>query len=173
MKKLAILGVSLIALFAVSSLAFAGMHHGQHNDMRGDCPRYEENGMRGGHYGAHRGHGANCDIYNSLSSEKQAQYNAINKEMFAKVTPLREQIFAKRAELQAMYNNPASEPKEVGKVAGELAALRTQMRDLKMESHERLEKELGLNLNRHCPAHNGMHSGRGTHRGMHGMPCAS
>ncbi|MFV0423000.1 periplasmic heavy metal sensor [Oleidesulfovibrio sp.] len=131
--------VAALGVFALAAVAFAGPygHGGGHGSMMGGYGKGSVNCPYGGGQGMGSG-------YNSLTPEKQAEYDKIVAEADKEMTPLRESLFAKQAELNAMYNNPNADPAAVGKVAGEVAKLRTQMRNLHIELSDRLEKEVGL-----------------------------
>jgi zinc resistance-associated protein len=155
--------VAALGIFALAAVAFAGPYgHGY--------------GHRGGYGGMGAGGGAAvCPFggsgpggqaaYDSLTPDKQALYDKIVAEADGKMTPLRDKLFAKQAELNAMYNNPSTDPAAVGKTAGEVAQLRTQLRNLHIELSQRLEKEVGLKSGFGRGHRGGFHRGGGYHMG--------
>ncbi len=130
MKTRSIVAIAaVLGILTMAGMAFAGSY-----------------GHMGGgyHSGMGAGMGQGMEGYDALTPEKQELYTKIVAEADKKMTPLNEKMFAKRAELNALYNNPESDPATVGKVAGELAKMHTQMRDMHRELSLRLEKEVGI-----------------------------
>lgn len=148
-----------IGIFSVAGVAFASSHgnmggdhgSGYHNSMPKNHNMSMGAGMGQGQGMGHgmgkshgMGMGAGMRGYNALTPEKQELYAKIVTEADKKMAPLSEKMFAKQAELNALYNNSGSDPATVGKVAGELAKMRTQMRDMQKNLSLRLEKEVGI-----------------------------
>ena len=80
----------------------------------------------------------------NLTPENQAKYDAIFKEFYDRMIPVGEKMMAKRLELNALQGNTNADPKQIGKLAEEIAALHTQMIKEREALDERFSKELGI-----------------------------
>ncbi len=130
-----------VGIFSMTGVAFASSNESVGGDSNNS---YHKNMGQGMGKGMGQGQGQGMRGYDTLTPEKQELYTKIVTEADKEMAPLNEKMSAKRAELDALYNNPESEPAAVGKVAGELAKMRTQMRDMQRDLSLRLEKEVGI-----------------------------
>lgn len=97
----------------------------------------------------------------NLTPENQAKYDAIFKEFYDRMTPVGEKMMAKRLELNALQGNTNADPKQIGKLAEEIAALHTQMIKEREALDERFRKELGIDAPMRGMGRGGMGHGRG------------
>ena len=87
----------------------------------------------------------------ALAPERQQLFNTIVRETDAAMLPLREGMLAKALELRALSANPQASRQDIADVCRQMAALHTQMILLHEKMADRLEKEVGVVIQRgHC-----------------------
>lgn len=131
----------------------AAAHGGQGMEM-GGCPMMSGGGMHGG-------------MHKNMTPEQREKMRVIMNEADAKLSPLRDQLFVKHQEMRALQNATNPDVKAVSQKAGEINALREQMRKERKAMGDRIDKELGLEPGTHDfgRGHMGGQGGHGGHRG--------
>ena len=114
--------------------------------------------MAGEAQARHRG---DRPCYERLDPQLQEKYDAIMRDFQERMMPVTEKLMAKQLELDALAGNAGADPKHISDLAGEIAALRTQIRQERMKLRDRLKEETGLadGFPRKGPGHlkRGMH----------------
>ena len=118
-----------------------------------------------------------------LTPEKQALFDAIVRQTSTTMLPLREAMTAKLLELQALSAGEQLDRQAIAQVCRDVAAIHTQMIMVHEQMADRLEKEVGVSIQRGscggCPMESSMGMMRRQHgqamnpmgpRGQHMMP---
>jgi zinc resistance-associated protein len=82
--------------------------------------------------------------YETLTPQLQAKYDEIMGDFQERMLPVTETLLAKRLELKALSGNANADPQRISSLAGEIAALHTQIRQERMKLGDRLQNEVGL-----------------------------
>lgn len=115
---------------------FQGGFHGFHHGMRG--PGWMGYGPCG--YGP--ADGMDPGFRGALSDEGQARYDKIMSEYRGKIDKVRDELFVRKSELRALERSSTPDVKAVTDKANEIVSLRGQLRSLRDEMDQTLEKEV-------------------------------
>lgn len=118
---------------------YGGPHggwHGHHRGMMG--PGYGP--CAGPGYGM--GYGMGYGARGALSDEGQARYDKIMDEYRGKIDKIRDELFVKQSELKALERASNPDVKAVTEKANEIVSLRGQLRTLRGEMDEALDKDV-------------------------------
>lgn len=118
--------------------------------------------------------------FHDLTPEKQQAVTKILKDSETRLIPLQEKMQAKRLELNALSGNANVKPETLSALAGEIAALGTQIRKEVMDRKDKIAAETGMpvgmggmgmgGMGGHDKGHD-MHDGKKGGMGMGGMGC--
>lgn len=78
----------------------------------------------------------------ALSDEGQARYDKIMSEYRGKIDKVRDELFVRKSELRALERSSTPDVKAVTDKANEIVSLRGQLRSLRDEMDQTLEKEV-------------------------------
>ena len=151
MKRNAIIILALVSIVALGTLSFAGPMRGMGGmGGAGACQNWERN-----------------PAAEQLTQEKRDLLKAIMNEHRKDVAPLRDSMWEKRTLLDALSANPNTKPEAITSLVKEMSELRAQMQAKRDAVHNRVSKEVGIDL----PMGFGMHDGgrgHGRHKGGFG-----
>jgi hypothetical protein len=82
--------------------------------------------------------------YETLTPQLQTKYDEIMGDFQERMLPVTETLMAKRLELKGLSGNANVDPQRISSLAGEIAALHTQIRQERMKLGDRLKNEVGL-----------------------------
>jgi predicted nucleic acid-binding Zn-ribbon protein len=71
--------------------------------------------------------------YEALAPQLQTKYDEIMRDFQERMLPVTETLMAKRLELKALSGNASADPQRISSLAGEIAALHTQIRQERMK----------------------------------------
>ncbi len=150
-KNASIIVVALVSIVALGTLSFAGPMRGMGGTGgTGACQNWEGN-----------------PAVEQLTQEKRDLLKAIMDEHRKDVAPLRDSMWEKRTLLDALSANPNTKPETITALVKEMGELRAQMQAKRDAVHNRVSKEVGIDL----PMGFGMHDGgrgHGRHKGGFG-----
>ena len=84
--------------------------------------------------------------FHDLTPEKQQAVTKIMKDSDTRLIPLQEKMHAKRLELNALSGNPNVKPEALSALAGEIAALGTQIRKEVTDRKDKIAAETGMTM---------------------------
>lgn len=136
-----------LAILAIASVSFAGMHGGGHGGGHG--PGNGQGMMSNcGGMGGGMGHGmmGNCGnrIPANLTPEQQTKFIALQDAYYKKTEALRTDMWAKHTELEALSGNDKVDPKYITQLVQDMKEIGTKMRAEREAFETQVEKEVGI-----------------------------
>ena len=151
-KNASIIVLALVSIVALGTLSFAGPMRGMGGmGGAGACQNWERN-----------------PALEQLTQEKRDLLKAIMDQHRKDIAPLRDSMWEKRTLLDALSANPNTKPEAISALVKEMGDLRAQMQAKRDAVHNRVSKEVGIDL----PMGFGMHDGgrgHGRHKGGFGQ----
>ncbi len=185
-KKIIIASLALVAIssFTLTGNAFAYPGMDEKNEKGNQQQQYEDGRGKGSHNfhdgkgrNDHRRNGRNSEYHEERMKKMHEQFEALTdaqKLSLEKMTdehrddmdPIKTSLASKKAEYRALMQHSNPNPKEAGRLAGEISVLQQKQRDLREAYAEEVEEKFGLDLDFGPMGHgrNGGHGGFGGNR---------
>lgn len=134
--------VSLVAVLALASYAFAGWGHRGYGPRHGDMMGYYgPGGAEGGRSGYGRGYGAD------VTQEQIEKMEAQRRAFFEETEPLRQQLYEKNSALRSELAKENPDDKAARNLQQEISALRADL-DQKRLDHRMQMREIAPEVGR-------------------------